>query len=193
MSNLEGWGWASVSPSPNHQQSALWFHSFSQLHHFDPNQEDHCLMTWLNFVMFGGIEDPKVHVTRQQEAIIQESECCQNVLQLAQAYQLSFVIHRGVQSCLFSFKHLCNNFSLDTITKSSWVCPPYLNCSMGFSISIFYCLSIIGLWRQQFQQRNLDILWDPEALPGQKTYVIPPATSGSSLGPPVNGTCPENL
>ncbi len=34
---------------------------------------------------------------------------------------------------------------------------------------------------------------DPEAFPGQVSYIIPPACSGSALGSPTSWTCLENL
>jgi len=65
------------------------------------------------------------------------------------------------------------------------------------------CLSVVRSQRQQVQERNQDIplpsgtfqllLRYPEAFPGQKGYIIPPASPGSALGPPPRRTCPENL
>ena len=37
------------------------------------------------------------------------------------------------------------------------------------------------------------LLGDPEAFPGQKRYIIPPAGSGSASASPPSRTCPENL
>jgi len=75
--------------------------------------------------------------------------------------------------------------------------------TLGPSIHYLVLLSGAGSWWQPAKQGPPGfllprhalqfLLGDPEAFPGQKRYIIPPAGSGSAPGSPPSWTCPENL